>query len=216
MKAKWLQMLPIFTLCFEGKRKLVFGRSYPWESLFFILDQIGPNAHSWTNHYKQVDRQYWLAHAFKHYLWNCILMHQKGKRTYKRKMKGFPGSLILVSLRQILSLGCPSCKSQGKLACLAGFWQEEGKINFEWAASRVFCTNNKEWDWHTWFRQIMVHPLGLGRVPPFLSMFASSGRLDFPNVLLKCHIDISLCSLAEIWLGLCMTQVGNAISDLQD
>lgn len=40
MKVKWLQILPIFTLYLEGKRKHVFGSSYAWGSLFLKLDQL--------------------------------------------------------------------------------------------------------------------------------------------------------------------------------
>lgn len=86
MKVKWLQILPIFTLYLEGKRKHVFGSSYAWGSLFLKLDQLlilEPITIS-----RWIDYIDWLMPT-KDYPCSCALVHQKQTSTNIRKMKSF-------------------------------------------------------------------------------------------------------------------------------
>lgn len=170
-------------------RKLVFGSSFTWKTLFLMLDQTELLAHSWTSYYEQVGRLHWLAPDYQGLLLElCSHAAERGKYLHPQNER-FLRSLSLVSLGRTYHLAIYLQESLGNLVYLSGFWLEDGEINYGLTTSSVFHTNSKVWLYHTWFRQDMIHPLGLGRGPPSLIIFASSGTLYFPNVLLKCDID---------------------------
>lgn len=105
MKAKWLQMLPVFTSYLGGKIKHVFGSSNGKGGCHSFsygtkLDQLLiPEPITMSMWIEYID---WLM-PIKDYPWSCILVHQKRASTYIRKAKGFL-DLSLVALGRIYHL----------------------------------------------------------------------------------------------------------------
>lgn len=137
-----------------------------------MLDQIELLAHSWISYYEQVGRLHWLAPYYQGLLELCSHAAERGKYLHPQNER-FLRSLSLVSLGRTYHLAVYLQESLGNSVYLSGFWLEDREINYGLTTSSVFHSNSKVWLYHTWFRQDMIHPLGLGRGPPSLIIFAS-------------------------------------------